>query len=57
MQGIIGLIVLIVNIIVTVQIVQGQDDVGKKALWIILVWILPIIGLVLYFLLGKKKAA
>ena len=55
MQGIIGLIVLVVNIIVTVQIVKNKDTGAKKALWIILVWILPIIGLVLHFLLGKKK--
>ena len=57
MQGIIGLIVLIVNIVVTVQIVKSAIAGGQKALWIILVWILPIIGLVLYFLLGKKKTA
>lgn len=57
MQGIIGLVVLVVNIIVTVQIVKSAAAGGQKALWIILVWILPIIGLVLYFLLGKKKAA
>ena len=57
MQGIIGLGVLVVNIIVTVQIVRSAVGGGQKALWIILVWILPIIGLILYFLLGKKKTA
>ena len=57
MQGIIGLSVLVVNIIVTVQIVKSAIAGGQKALWVILVWILPVIGLVLYFLLGRKKAA
>lgn len=57
MQGLIGLLVLIANIVVTVQIVQSAASSGNKALWIILVWILPIIGLVLYLLLGKKKTA
>lgn len=56
MQGLIGLILLVANVIVTVQIVKGRDDSGRKALWIVLVWILPVIGLVLYFLLGKKNA-
>ena len=56
MQGILGIIVLVVNIIVTVQIVKSALGGGQKALWIILIWILPIIGLILYFLLGKKKA-
>ena len=28
---------------------------GNKALWIILILILPVIGMVLYFLIGKKK--
>jgi hypothetical protein len=30
-------------------------DTGKKALWIVLILILPVIGVVLYFLIGKKQ--
>ena len=50
--GIIGLLVLILDIYVIVQIIKSSLDPGMKLLWIILVLILPLIGPILYFLLG-----
>lgn len=55
MQGIIGLIVVILDILAVVDCVKSAKDTGKKALWIILIIVLPIIGLVLYYLVGKKQ--
>jgi hypothetical protein len=55
MGGLLGLIVVVLDIIAIVDAVKGPLDTGKKVLWIILILILPVIGLVLYFLLGKKK--
>ena len=54
MGGILGLIVLVLDIIAIVDVLKSSMDTGKKALWIILVLILPVIGMVLYFLIGKK---
>ncbi|MBN1258062.1 MAG: PLDc N-terminal domain-containing protein [Planctomycetes bacterium] len=53
-MNIIGLIVLILDIIAIIDVVKSSMSGGKKALWIILILILPIIGLVLYYLVGKK---
>lgn len=55
MGGLLGLVVLVLDIIAIVDVVKSSMDSGKKALWIILVLILPVIGMVLYFLVGKKK--
>ena len=55
MGGIIGLIVLVLDIIAIVDALKSSMDTGKKALWIILILILPVIGMVLYFLIGKKQ--
>ena len=55
MQGILGLVVLVLDIIAIVDAVKSSLDTGKKVLWIILILILPVIGMILYFLLGKKK--
>lgn len=55
MSGIIGLIILILDIVAIVDIVKSSMDSGKKILWLLLVILLPVIGLVLYFLIGKKK--
>jgi hypothetical protein len=57
MQGILGLIVLVLDIIAIVDALKSSMDTGKKVLWIVLIVLLPVIGLVLYYLLGRKKAA
>lgn len=54
MGGILGLVVLVLDIIAIVDALKSSMDTGKKALWIILILVLPVIGMVLYFLIGKK---
>lgn len=55
MGGILGLIVLVLDIIAIVDVVKSSMETGKKALWILGILIVPIIGMVLYFVIGKKK--
>lgn len=55
MGGLIGLIILVLDIIAIVDCVKSSLEQGKKILWIILIIILPLIGMILYFLVGKKK--
>jgi hypothetical protein len=54
MGGILGLLILVLDIIALVDVLKSSMDTGKKALWIILILVLPVIGMVLYFLIGKK---
>jgi uncharacterized membrane protein YhaH (DUF805 family) len=53
--GIFGLVLLVLDIVAIVDCVQRSMDMGMKVLWIILIILLPIIGLLLYFLLGRKQ--
>ena len=55
MQGLIGLVILVLDIIAILDVLKTIKDTGKKVLWIVLILILPVIGLVLYYLVGKKK--
>lgn len=48
------LIVVIIDIIVIVDIIRGNKDMEKKVLWIIAVIFLPILGPILYYVIGKK---
>ena len=57
MSGIFGLVVLILDIVAIVDIVKSTLDSGKKVLWVLLVVLLPLVGMVLYFVIGKKKTA
>ena len=49
------LIVLVIDVIAIVDIVKSQKDLEKKVLWIIAVVFLPVLGPILYYLLGKKN--
>lgn len=55
MGALLGLVVLVLDIIAIVDAVKSSMDTGKKVLWIVLVLVLPVIGMILYFVIGKKK--
>lgn len=55
MAGLLGLVVLILDIIAIVDAIKGKLPTGQKVLWVILILILPVLGMILYFLIGRKK--
>ena len=54
MGPLLGLIVLVLDIIALFDVLKSSMETGKKALWIILILLLPVVGMVLYFLIGKR---
>lgn len=52
--GILGLIVLILDIWAIVKIFQSGASTGAKVLWTLLIILLPIVGLIIWLLLGPK---
>ena len=55
MQGLLGLVILVLDVVAIIEVVKSSMTTGKKALWVILILVLPVIGLVLYFFLARKK--
>jgi len=55
MGELVGLIILVLDIIAIVDCVRRRMDTTKKLLWIVLIILLPVIGMVLYFLLGRRR--
>ncbi len=53
--GIIGLIILILDIIAIVSVLMGGGSVVRKLLWILIILLLPLIGMILYFLIGRNS--
>ncbi|MDO9624581.1 MAG: PLDc N-terminal domain-containing protein [Pseudomonas sp.] len=53
-NGLIGLVILILNIWAIISIVKSSAEVGKKILWVLLILLLPVIGLVIWALLGPR---
>jgi len=54
--GILGLLWLIVVIWAIVQVAQSSARGIEKLLWIVLMLFLPVIGVIIWFLLGPKSA-
>jgi hypothetical protein len=54
--SILSLLVLVLDIYVLYLIWTSSIETGPKILWTILVLLLPIIGPVLYFLVGPGKS-
>jgi len=52
MGSILGLIILVLDILAIIKIVQSGAATGEKVLWVILVLVLPVVGLVIWALLG-----
>ena len=52
--GLLGLIVLILDIYAIIKIAQSGATTGMKVLWIVLVVLLPILGLIIWALFGPK---
>ncbi len=54
MRELISFIILVIDIVVIVDIVKSSKDTEKKILWIIAVVFLPVLGPILYYVIGKK---
>ena len=55
---VVWLAVCVLDIIALVKLLQSGADTGTKILWALLIIFLPILGMILYFLMGPghKKA-
>lgn len=56
MSGLIGLVILVLDIWALVQIWKSKGKDGAKLLWTILILLLPVVGLVLWWFLGGPGA-
>ncbi len=52
--GIVGLILLVLAIIAILDVLKSSKPVEQKILWVIVILVIPLIGLILYYLIGKK---
>lgn len=53
--GLLGLIILILDIYAIIKTIESNAGTGTKVLWTVIILFLPVLGLILWFLLGPKK--
>jgi len=52
--GLLGLIILVLDVWAIVKVVQSGAATGAKVLWIVLILLLPLLGLILWMLFGPR---
>ncbi len=53
-HAILGLIILVLDIIAIVSVLGGTSAPGRKVLWVVIILLFPLIGVILYFLIGRS---
>ncbi len=57
LEGILGLIVLVLDIYAIVKVIGSDASTTAKVLWTVAIILLPVLGLILWFLFGPSKPA
>ncbi len=52
--GCCGFIILILDIIALVEVFGSDRDTTSKVLWCLLIFFFPILGIIIYYLFGRK---
>jgi Phospholipase_D-nuclease N-terminal len=52
--GIIGLIILALDIWAIINVIQSGASTGWKVLWVLLILVLPLLGLIIWFFAGPR---
>ncbi len=55
-SGLLGLILLILDVFAIVKTIGSGASTGTKVLWVVVILLLPLLGLILWWLLGPKSA-
>ena len=52
--GILGLIILILDVWAILKVVGSSATTGGKVLWTVLILVLPVVGFVIWWFIGPK---
>jgi hypothetical protein len=54
-HGLLGLIILVLDIVAIVGLLGGSTSVLHKVFWIVAIILFPFLGVLAYFLLGRSR--
>lgn len=56
MEAVLGLVIFIADLWAIVKTLQSPVTAGNKLLWVLIIFLLPVIGLILWYFLGPRTA-
>lgn len=57
MEFVLWILILVFEFAAVVDALRGPLPIGRKILWSLLIFFLPLLGMILYFLLGRDAQA
>ena len=54
-SGLFGVLVLIADVWAILNVFQSSATTGSKALWIVLVLVLPLLGVIIWYFAGPRE--
>ena len=55
MFSLVGLVILVLDVIALMSLLKSGADTNAKILWALLIILLPLVGMVFYFLMGPGR--
>jgi len=55
MRGLLGLVVLVLDIWAIIQIFNSREKTANKVVWTLVILLLPVLGLIIWWFAGPKK--
>jgi len=55
MFSLVGLLILVLDVIALVSLLKSGAPTTNKILWALLIILLPVLGMILYFLMGPGR--
>ena len=52
--SLLGTIVFVLDLIAIFSLLVGRGSVGHKAFWVLAILFLPLLGMILYYLMGRS---
>lgn len=56
LTSLLGLLILILDIYAIISVLSGRSSVERKVLWVAVIILLPLLGMILYFMIGRSAA-
>ena len=55
MEFVLGILIVVFDVAAVIDAIRSKLSIAKKVLWILLIFFLPVLGMILYFLLGRGE--
>ena len=52
--GLFGLLILVLDVMAIIKTIQSRASTSTKVIWVVAILLLPVLGLILWFLFGPK---